>query len=183
MIVIFLVLVILGLLAAVAYPLIKGSSTEEDEEVPRDPYLQELIFKKEAAYSALKELEFDYGTGKLSEEDYQELRDQYKAKAVSILKEIDEAEAGDSIESQIEQAVEELRVSTRAPKRKVGIAAETVCARCGVINDMGDKFCSGCGEHLAEQPKRNVCRKCGLDYQKGDKFCSGCGEALMAVRG
>jgi hypothetical protein len=183
MIVIFLVLVILGLLAAIAYPLVRGSSSEEEEEIPQDPYLEELLSKKEAAYSALKELEFDYGTGKLSEEDFTELRDQYKAKAVAILREIDEAEEGDSIDSQIEHAVEELRVSTKSPKRKVGVAAETVCAQCGVINDVGDKFCSDCGASLAEQPKRNVCRNCGLDYQEGDKFCSGCGEALMAVRG
>lgn len=181
MIVIFLVLVILGLLAAIAYPLIKGSSSEEDEELPQDPYLQELVSKKEAAYSALKELEFDYGTGKLSEEDYQELRDQYKAKAVSILKEIDEAEARDSIESQIEQAVEELRLGTKSSRREEKLAPEVVCSECGVINSLGDKFCSGCGEPLTK-PKANVCAECGLDYQKGDKFCSGCGATLMPVR-
>lgn len=182
MIVIFLVLVILGLLAAIAYPLVRGSSGEE-EEIPQDPYLEELLSKKEATYSALKELEFDYGTGKLSEEDYAELRDEYKAKAVAILRDIDEAEEGDSIDSQIEHAVEELRVSARTPKRRAAAVAETVCTQCGVSNDLGDKFCSGCGELLAEEPKGNVCRNCGLDYQKGDKFCSGCGEALMAVRG
>lgn len=181
MIVIFLVLVILGLLAAVAYPLIRGSSTEEDEEDPQDPYLQELLSKKEAAYSALKELEFDYGTGKLSEEDFTELRDQYKAKAVSILKEIDEAKAGDSVEYQIEQAVEELRLGTRPTRRKEVGTPEVVCAHCGMINDLGDKFCASCGASLAEQPQ-NVCVNCGLAYKKGDKFCAGCGEPLVAVR-
>ena len=43
--------------------------------------------------AALKELEFDYRTRKLSEEDYQELRAVYRVEAAEVLKALDQGSA------------------------------------------------------------------------------------------
>ncbi len=51
--------------------------------------LQRLLVLKENAYATIKDIEFDYKTGKISDDDYQELMTKYKAEAVDILQKID----------------------------------------------------------------------------------------------
>ena len=51
--------------------------------------LPHLLVQKEVAYATLKDLDFDFKTGKLSNEDYQELKTQYEKKAIGILEKID----------------------------------------------------------------------------------------------
>ncbi|MEW6663418.1 MAG: hypothetical protein ACOY9Y_05960 [Bacillota bacterium] len=47
--------------------------------------------KKEALFSALGEIEFDYRMGKLSDEDYKELQAVYRPQAVALLHQEDKA--------------------------------------------------------------------------------------------
>lgn len=63
---------------------------EETKTSPVDDVLYKLNQQKELAYAAIKELDFDYNMGKLSEEDYNELKRQYKLEAVSVLQRIDQ---------------------------------------------------------------------------------------------
>ncbi len=51
--------------------------------------LPHLLVQKEVAYATLKDLDFDFKTGKLSDEDYQELKTQYEKEAIGILEKID----------------------------------------------------------------------------------------------
>lgn len=51
--------------------------------------LPHLLTQKETAYATLKDLDFDFQTGKLSEEDYQALKYRYKKEAIEILEKID----------------------------------------------------------------------------------------------
>lgn len=73
--------------------------------------LSELESRREALYAAIKELEFDYRMGKLSETDYKELDERYKLEALSLLKEIDAVRSlaepvaiEDAIEEEVRQA-------------------------------------------------------------------------------
>ncbi len=62
---------------------------------------------------------------------------------------------------------------TAAPQATAGPG---VCRHCGTANDVGAKFCCGCGEKLAEpQP---LCPECGAPLPPGAKFCSNCGHRL-----
>ncbi len=45
--------------------------------------------RKEAALIAMHDVDFEYAAGKMTEEDFKELRKQYKEEAVTVLKEID----------------------------------------------------------------------------------------------
>lgn len=54
--------------------------------------LKILNARKESLYSALRDIDFDYGLGKLTKEDFQELENAYKYDAVEILKQIGEIE-------------------------------------------------------------------------------------------
>jgi len=63
----------------------------EDAEVKtRAVYLRE---RKDAVYENLRDLNFEYKAGKLSDTDYENLRNTLESEAASILAEIDRLEA------------------------------------------------------------------------------------------
>lgn len=147
-------LIAIGLMIAtvifVAYPLFrpkfKGEGLERSSE---NRQLGALLSKKELAYLAIKELDFDYETGKLSQEDYRQLRDRYKGEAITTLKMIDDLQQKKEkeIEDQIEREILKIRevkmvATTKEEKDKL------TCNRCGAEYEEGDRFCSSCGVRL-----------------------------------
>ena len=115
--------------------------------------------QKRAVLRALKDLEFEHSVGKISEEDYLELRRRYRAEAMRLLKLVDEAQAASL--QQAERLVERhLRKETQRkellPKeiqREETLPKETQqplrCQSCGKRNDLDAKFCKSCGAKLA----------------------------------
>ncbi len=85
-----------GAAVYVAWPLLVGRTQPEEYlgAEPDEPALQQLMFQRDTTYAAMKELDFDYAMGNLSKEDYQELQNRYKRKAVALLKRIDDLKAG-----------------------------------------------------------------------------------------
>jgi class 3 adenylate cyclase/tetratricopeptide (TPR) repeat protein len=49
------------------------------------------------------------------------------------------------------------------------------CGECGAQNREGRKFCTNCGNPLAEN-----CKNCGSELEPGEKFCGECGSAVAA---
>lgn len=49
----------------------------------------ELAARQSSVYKTLKELDLDLATGKMSEEDYRELKERYTTEAVEILERLD----------------------------------------------------------------------------------------------
>ena len=94
--------------------------------------IEDLEAKKIEVYKAIKDIEFDYEMGKLSREDYEELRSQYKAEAVNILKQMDQVRPG------------QRRRAGKAPAR----AGQRFCTQCGSPVHAQDRFCSNCGAAL-----------------------------------
>ena len=121
--------------AFIAYPLFKQRLRLADPA--EDEKLRELHSSRATTYSMLKELEFDFHSGILSEGDYRELEARYKEKAISILKDIDYLEKGMSAEEEIERQVLELRRSRTR-----------LCHQCGTSYQEDDRFCSHCGNSL-----------------------------------
>ncbi len=126
--VVFEVLLVLTVLAVIGYPLFVEPRTVEGVE-EGDEY-HKLISAKESALVALKDLDFDYKTGKLDDEDYQKLKAQYESEAVSVLKQIDEAGKGG--QKEIRQSKQQGRF----------------CTSCGTKASPDDAFCSSCGKPL-----------------------------------
>ncbi|MAF85182.1 MAG: c-type cytochrome biogenesis protein CcmI [Dehalococcoidales bacterium] len=123
--------------AFVTYPLLKrrtpSANSVEDEK------LQEVYAKRDTTYSMLKELEFDFQSGILTEEDYRNLEAKYKGKAISILKDINNLKKGSDVEEEIEKKILELR---RGEGR--------FCPQCGAGYLDDDRFCSRCGTSLSQ---------------------------------
>jgi len=51
--------------------------------------LKRLLRKKERVYENIKDLEFEHKMGKLSEDDYERLREEYSQEAYQIMREIE----------------------------------------------------------------------------------------------
>lgn len=67
--------------------------------------LSYLNAKKELVLDNLRELEFDHEMGKLSEEDYTRLRNDYLREAQDVVESIDQLKAREEIEQLIESDV------------------------------------------------------------------------------
>ena len=52
--------------------------------------LKQLLRKKETVYENIKDLDFEYKMGKLSDEDYQGLRRDYEQQAYALMREIEQ---------------------------------------------------------------------------------------------
>jgi hypothetical protein len=74
-------LVLAPLLTRLAAPLSDGPD--------RLAELHELETLREVTYETLRDIEFDYHAGKISEADYRDLTDRYKAEALQLVRRID----------------------------------------------------------------------------------------------
>lgn len=121
-----------------------------------------------SAVDALREIEFDRATGKLSDEDYATLRATYAPRALA---ELDARAAGTSPAmggAEVEDAAE--RLIARARSRSA------VCPGCGPRPEPDALFCSDCGQYLAA-----ACLRCGASVDAPQaRFCTDCGQSLAA---
>src|SRR5574341_2148201 len=101
---ILIAILIAGVIAFIAYPLFTPRR-EEDSPSPNAP--ETLIAQRDSAYAAIRDLDFDFQLGKLSESDYRTLRERYKARAASVLQQID-AISVNSSDTRIEEEVTRL---------------------------------------------------------------------------
>ena len=123
--------------AFIIYPLLRQRAPKVG--LAEDEKLQELRSKRDTTYSMLKEMEFDLQSGILTEEDYHDLEARYKRKAISILKDIDDLNAGTNTEDDIEKRILELRQNKGR-----------FCSQCGGKYRESDRFCSRCGTSLRQ---------------------------------
>lgn len=116
--------------------------------------------QREAVLAALRELDFDFKTGKVSEEDYQPLRTQLMAEAAQYI-EAEEKEA-----EQLEALIQSRRKSHKQNLK---------CEHCEAPVEAGQRFCSKCGSALNHE----LCPSCGKKIKAGDLFCSSCGNEIQ----
>ncbi len=157
---------LLGVLALwlVLWPMFTGTPARPRPVEPPDP--EETA--RGVALTALKEIEFDRETGKLSDADYAYLKEKYTAAALEALR----AEEPDDIEAMVAARVRVLR-SASAPTAPGALA----CNTCGPRPEPDAVFCSGCGVRLAVA---GHCERCGAALAPDSRFCEGCGSRVAA---
>ena len=119
-------------LLALAYPLIGSGALKTQPELAESE-LSDLLYRKDAAYIALKDLEFDMRTGKIGKEDYEEVKTSLEAEAVSLIAMIDAVGKTASGGAKAEK-----------PEKKKG----KFCPECGSRLEKPTKFCPDCGQKL-----------------------------------
>jgi hypothetical protein len=150
-----------GTLAFVLYPLFF--------DVPRRVITRKVVAMtpEEDAIRALREIEFDRATGKLSDADYAELRRDYGNRAVQEMR--DAVPAASAAAPAPTDAVEAKLREWRASHRE--------CRTCGVRPESDAVYCSTCGLYLDGR-----CGSCGADVPESSAgFCSRCGAGLGAA--
>lgn len=118
----------------VLQPLIRPRASPSLPFEPLDP--EET--PKGVALAALKEIEFDRETGKLSDEDYEFLKAKYTVAAVEALRGEQVASVSTDIEALVAARVRSLRSATTP-------AARQYCDRCGAGLVPDGRFCEACG--------------------------------------
>jgi hypothetical protein len=138
---------------------------------------------KGIALSALKEIEFDRETGKLSDADYQFLKAKYTAAALEVLRQ-ERATGGagtgsDNVEALIAAKVRALRsASASASSDPVSAPSRPAeCSSCGPRPEMDAVYCSSCGRQL---PLRAACDTCRAALLPGSRYCESCGRQVAA---
>lgn len=173
-----------GALALVLSPLI--SSLDESEAPSRGARAdRESDDRPVTAVDALREIEFDRATGKLSDTDYASLKARYTRDALAELRASQGGGAigaalgtpsapasaplgiatGMTSDDPVEAAIQRARVHVRE------------CTVCGPRPESDASYCSSCGRYLP-----GSCRSCGQSVDLvGARFCSGCGDQLSAA--
>ena len=150
-------LLAVGALAFVLYPLITGPVP-----VRRPPARVSTSTRstEHEAVTALREIEFDRVTGKLSDADYAELKTRYTARALDAMRAGTAAGADEAIEAAV-----------RAYRERM-----TSCVTCGPRPEPDAAYCSSCGRYLP-----GTCAGCGAAVtESGAAFCVSCGRQLAA---
>jgi len=147
-----------GALAYVLFPLLAGVAP-----LPRRRArgARDLAAAAEhEAVVALREIEFDRATGKLSDADYDELRARYTERALEALRSTTPVAADDAAEAAV------LAYRSRLKR----------CADCGPRPEPDAVYCSSCGSFLP-----GACGSCGAAVtEAGAAFCVSCGRQLAA---
>ncbi len=130
------------------------------------------------AVDALREIEFDRETGKLSESDYADMKQRYTREALAELRAAEAAAGGGNVTTPAPalavldgapDPVEAAIARARADVRRCGV--------CGPRPEPDAMYCSSCGRYLPEK-----CGACGTTIDLvGSRFCSGCGTQLAAA--
>jgi double zinc ribbon protein len=136
-----------------------SASADLDAEDPEDD-----LSPRSVALRALKEIEFDRATGKLSDADYDALKAEYTTEALAALR----ADAAAPVAT---AAIS--RARTVAPP-----AARATCPTHGVRPEAEARFCSACGRRLS--PATGFCAKCGTALEPEARFCATCGRRVAA---
>jgi hypothetical protein len=108
------------------------------EPEPVSPY-HHLELRKAAIYESLRDLQFEFRVGKLSDADYQRTKQELQGQLTVVLSEIDKVKAGEPQPKPV-------------PKRNEPASADLgakVCPHCSAKFDRVLKFCGECGKSMA----------------------------------
>jgi hypothetical protein len=162
----FIVGVVLAAVAVVwvLYPVFRP------ETAARTPSAAEVVDPEDdlsphaVALGALREIEFDRATGKLSDADYDVLHRRYTTAALVAMR----AESAE-------------RAKPRAPAKPTAPIAPPAPAACPVHGRRPEPdaaFCSECGRRLG--PATAYCARCGASLEVDARYCHACGARSAA---
>lgn len=135
----------LALLVLVALFLARPLLKPAPRTSPLSDRRRELERNKDAYLDEIRSLDFDYETGKVPPEVYEQQRAHLVQEAAVIFQELDELPAaGDDTYTQIEAAI----AARRQQIAPAGNGQVGFCTNCGQPYDAGDKFCAHCGQPL-----------------------------------
>ncbi len=175
-------------------PLFSAKTQSEASERADLLALGELELKRDSIYAAIKDMELDYESGKIGEQDYQQGRLKFLQRAAGIIKQIEvlSSDFENRLDAQLEALLaNDTATIVNADDRAAAhadiqaqlnaMASRTsnyTCPDCGHAFEPGDTFCMQCGAALIKE-----CPTCHNAVLPDDKFCPHCGEQLAKTEG
>ncbi len=133
-------------LAALAFTLFVRAKDVPDP-IPVSP-VQHLEDRKQAIYGNLRDLQFEYRLGKLSDEDYQQTKLALQRELAGVLAETEETIKKLGLAPTrvpLKQPAPATAASVPAASRRTG----TSCPHCGASFPQALKYCGECGRAIA----------------------------------
>jgi hypothetical protein len=129
------------------------TGTEAGDRGPAVGGRTRLALEREKALvlRSIKELEFDRAMGKIAEADFHDMVGRLRARAIGLMKQLDEHEPGwrAEIERELARRLTARGVEAAQPAAAAGAPAGVVCGSCETPNDPDARFCKACGTKLA----------------------------------
>ena len=136
-----MILIAAGLVIFIGEPLVRQQPTALSHTVQAQE-VEQLSLHKETLYTAIRDLDFDYQTGKVDQQDYTTLRHQLEDEAIQALRDLDAVDPLAALDDELERQIAALRQPF--PGETVeAISAE--CSRCGAKLQGDEYFCATCG--------------------------------------
>jgi hypothetical protein len=101
-----------------------------------------LEVRKAAIYENLRDLQFEYRVGKLSDQDYQRTKTELQTQLAGVLGEIEA----------IEQGAPKAKPAASKPSSQTA----TVCPHCAAKFPKPLKFCGECGKPMVAEPAKGA---------------------------
>lgn len=112
------------------------------EPLPVSP-VQHLEDRKQAIYDNLRDLQFEFRLGKLSDEDYQQTKQALQKELAGVLADIEETLKKFGLPS--------TRVAPKPTAPKPARATGVTCSHCGASFSEALRFCGECGKPIHEE--------------------------------
>jgi hypothetical protein len=131
-------------------PLFREPRGNLEVELLAETELDRLLNRKAVVYTNLKDLEFEYKMGRLSDADFQRLDAGYKQEAAAILQKLDQLGVEKNVDEKIERdvALRKARLYPEATRPPSNLEDTQKCPTCGADVISGKKFCADCGHRL-----------------------------------
>jgi rubrerythrin len=154
MVIILMGLIVFGAILIVGYPLVNAGSYEYAQaELNGDDTFEHLASARNSVFEAIRDLEFDRATGKLSDVDYQMMRARYDAKAADVLQQMDALDAAKAKRAARPAVATVAELERGGPGDKLPAqkaeGKKRFCGQCGTRVEAADRFCPACGTRLA----------------------------------
>ena len=101
-----------------------------------------LEVRKASIYENLRDLQFEYRVGKLSDQDYQRTKTELQTQLAAVLGEI--------------EAIEQGTTKAKPAPAKPVVQTGTVCPHCNATFPKPLKFCGECGKPMVVEPAKGA---------------------------
>lgn len=144
---------------------------------------EQIEDKKNRLLTAIKDLDFEYRAGKLSDVDYQRVRADDLSQLSKVMARLEAMDAGQKQALPKTESPEAASASSPSPPETAEPSEsseessdDVTCLSCQKVNPPDAKFCFSCGKAI-EIPLQ--CPQCGMELLEEARFCTSCGTAVQ----
>lgn len=134
-----------------------------------DDRLTDLMTRKDVTLRAIKDLEFDYHVGKVSEEDFERFKQTLSQQAIGLIQQIEKiAPESSRLDDAFEAEIARLRKTLTMP--------QPLAVRPQISAPVSSEATTN------GAPKSRLCTECGHPLGATHKFCAHCGAPVTTTQ-